>query len=640
MALVNTLITKGTNFANDLARYVQACGKKSILQTKPIGKIDIKGLKYIEPYKTDIVELSETASFIRDLGQCYKVKPISIKVGTSKTPFTMFEGSQMGSNPAFWARNNSTGELFYVKLAKNIEAQGHLESEVLATKLYNLAGFETPTLKVAKLEDGTTCILSKFKEGSIPSSNAKLNEGFATDAWLANWDSLITGNTLIKNGKVIKVDCGGALKYRAQGTLKTNFNDRVEELVSLTNGINSTSASVYGQMSHAEIVTSLKRVASISDESINLVVQDTELANILINRKRYLTNILKEMEKTPYQGSNMSSYFTKLDDVIQKQNDRVQRNIQRMLQQKESGQRTITYLVGSDDCQVLSRYGINSYDDLINSKIINSEDIDVITRIYNNAKNQGVQNLFDENLDLLVNFANQSRRVNGKLVSSYEMLTKEQLLAMKSTRDQLQSGVISEDVCGAVLSRISASIPHKVFDIPLGDKAIFIKEAQKVTGEDITTCARYFDEITTLNVFLKKQSLPAPINVQRVETFAPLNNIKVGNTTLGQLMQETTNSGNPRVVEELINKANFEIPYNNFVGTSLQDLGYIVNGYPIKMNITLEKGYQAAVLPTSVPPLYTRFDELEVLLQMGSKLKINNATFKDNVWHLDVLAKL
>ena len=640
MALVNTLITKGTSFADDLARYVQACGEKRILlQTKPIGKIDIKGLKYIGPYNTDIVELSETASFIRDLGQCYKVKPISIKVGTSKTPFTMFEGSQMGSNPAFWARNNSTGELFYVKLAKNIEAQGHLESEVLATKLYNLAGFETPTLKLAKLENGTTCILSKFKEGSIPSSNAKLNEGFATDAWLANWDSLITGNTLTKNGRVIKVDCGGALKYRAQGTLKTNFNDRVEELVSLTNGINPTSASVYGQMSHSELVKSFKRVTSISDESIRLAVQDTELANTLINRKRYLTNILNEMVKTPYQGNNISSYFTQLDD-IQKQNARIQRNVQRMLQQKESGQRTITYLVGADDCQVLSRYGINSYDDLINSKIINSEDIEVITRIYNNAKNQGVQSLFDENLDLLVNFGNQSRRVNGKLVSSYEMLTKEQLLAMKSTRDQLQSGLVSEELCGAVLSRISASIPHKVFDIPLGDKAIFIKEAQKVTGEDITTCARYFDEITTLNIFLKKQSLPASINVQRVETFAPLNNINVGNTTLGQLMQKATNGGNPRAIEELINKSNFEIPYNNFVGTSLQDLGHIVNGYPIKLNITLEKGYQAAVLPTSVPPLYTRFDELEVLLQMGSKLKINNATFKDNVWHLDVLAKL
>ena len=319
---------------------------------------------------------------------------------------------------------------------------------------------------------------------------------------------------------------------------------------------------------------------------------------------------------------------------------RVQHNIQRMIQRKEGGQRTITYLTGSDDCQVLSRYGINSYKDLVNSKIINKEDIEVISRIYNNAKNQGVQNLFDDNLDLLVNFANQSRRVNGKLISSYEMLTQEQLLSMKYTREQLKSGLISEDVYGAVLSRVSASIPHKVFNIPLSDKATFIKEAQKITGEDITTCTRYFDEITVLKEFLRKQSLPSTIKVQRVETYAPLDNIKVGNTTLGKLMQDATNGGNPRTVEKLINNGKFEIPYNNFVGTSLQDLGHIVHGYPIKLNITLEKGYRAAVLPTSVPTLYTRFDELEVLLQMGSKLKIHKAVFKDNIWQLDVLAKL
>ena len=318
----------------------------------------------------------------------------------------------------------------------------------------------------------------------------------------------------------------------------------------------------------------------------------------------------------------------------------IQRNIQRMIQRKEGGQRTITYLTGSDDCQILSRYGINSYHDLINSKIINNEDIEVISRIYKNAKNQGVQDLFDNNLDLLVNFANQSRRVNGKLISSYEMLTQEQLLSMKYTREQLKSGLISEDVYGAVLSRVSDSIPHKIFDIPIYDKTTFIKEAQKITGEDIATCTRYFNEITTLNRFLKNQSLPSTIKVQRVETYAPLDNIKVGNTTLGKLMQDATNGGNPRTVEKLINNGNFEIPYNNFVVTSLQDLGHIVHGYPIKLNITLEKGHQAAVLPTSVPPLYTRFDELEVLLQMGSKLKIHKAVFKDNIWQLDVLAKL
>lgn len=632
----------GLNLAQKTSAWVKACGKSSTLQTKPIHNIKIEGLKYIQPPKTDIVELSETASFIKDLGQCYKSSPIMIYIGSSKTPFTMFEGSRMGSNPAFWAKNDRTGELFYVKLAKDVGNQSHLESEVLATKLYNLAGFDTPALRIAKLEDGTTCLLSKFKEGAIPSNDTLLKDGFATDAWLANWDSLITGNTLIKNGKVIKVDCGGALRYRAQGTLKSNFGTDVDELVSLTTcGINPTSASVYGKMTQEELVKSFKKVASISNENIRQVVQDAKLAEILIGRKNYLSSVLKEMEKTPYQGGNMSSYFSGLEATVQKHNDKIHRNIQRMIQQKNNGQRTITYLTRADDCQILSRYGINSYDDLIHSKIINEEDIEIISRIYENAQNKGVQRLFDENLDLLVNFASQSRKVNGKLVSSYEMLSKEQLNVIKYAREQLKSGSISEDVYGAVLSRISSSIPHNVFNIPLNDKTTFIRDAQKVTGDDIETCSRYFDEITVLKGYLGKQSIPSSIQVQRVETYSPLCNIQVGNTNLGKLMQESASKGNTIAIEEIINKGNFEIPYNNFIGTALQDISHLVGGnYPIKMNITLEKGFQAAVLPASVPPLYTRFDELEVLLQMGSKLKINKATFKDNVWNLDVLAKL
>lgn len=352
---------------------------------------------------------------------------------------------------------------------------------------------------------------------------------------------------------------------------------------------------------------------------------------------KYASALEKDVVQIEKKGVTPSSFST---PQIKQANDKIQRNILRMIQRKESGQRTITYLAGSDDCKILSKYGINSYDDLINSKIINNEDIEVIQRIYNNAKNQGVQNLFDDNLDLLVNFANQSRRVNGKLISSYEALSKEQLLVMKASREQLQAGLISEDVYGAVLSRISASIPQEVFNIPLKNKANFIKEAQRITGEDITTCTRYFDEIRVMNRFLKKQSLPVPIKTYRVETYSPLDNIKIGNTTLGKLMQDATNSGNTKAIEEMINSGNFEIPYNNFVGTSLQDLSHITKGYPIKLNITLEKGYQAAVLPASVPPLYTRFDELEVLLQMGTKLNIRKAVFKDNIWQLDVLAKL
>lgn len=42
------------NLSDDLARYLKACGKKSVLQTKPITSTDLKGLRYAPELRSDI----------------------------------------------------------------------------------------------------------------------------------------------------------------------------------------------------------------------------------------------------------------------------------------------------------------------------------------------------------------------------------------------------------------------------------------------------------------------------------------------------------------------------------------------------------------------------------------------------------
>lgn len=320
---------------------------------------------------------------------------------------------------------------------------------------------------------------------------------------------------------------------------------------------------------------------------------------------------------------------------------RVLRNIARMNKAKQNGQRTISYFSNTDKEELL-QFGIKSYKDLTNSSFLNQEDINIIKKIYTNAKTQKMEYVFDANIDLLVDFAATSRKINGKLVCMYDKLSKGQLEAISYARTQLKQGKISEDVFGAVLSRISTSIPHKLFELPLTNKKEFIEGATKITGEAMDVCERYFEEIHSLKNILAKQHLPKPIVVHRVENYEALNSVKIGEKSLGNLMQKASSPAEIKEIEKLLNSKNIEVKYNNFIGTSMTDLSYIglnSSKYPIKYNILLEEGANAAVLPALVPPMFSRFDELEILLQMGTKLKVQNATFKNGLWNIDFIAK-
>lgn len=98
------------------------------------------------------------------------------------------------------------------------------KNEILASKLYTAAGVTVRELKQASA-GGKTAIasliipdLEKFADGS--EHVAGVMDGFAVDAWLANWDvvGLLHDNLLVnENSRAVRVDVGGSLLYRAQG---------------------------------------------------------------------------------------------------------------------------------------------------------------------------------------------------------------------------------------------------------------------------------------------------------------------------------------------------------------------------------------------------------------------------------------
>ena len=211
-------------------------------------------------------------------------------------------GSLGGSSPAE-VREDKDGTRWYVKDCKS---EDHVRNEVLASRLYELAGVETPEVRRVDGEPGKIASKMLNLTGSATGATPGATEGFAADAWLANWD--VAGksydNLMIDDkGNAVRVDMGGSLLFRAQGGSKGGaFGDEATEIDTLRDpdGKNPQSAKVFGGMAVSDVIKSIDKLKSVSDlditetckkfmmqSSIDGVDADT-LANRLIARKNYL----------------------------------------------------------------------------------------------------------------------------------------------------------------------------------------------------------------------------------------------------------------------------------------------------------------------------------------------------------------
>jgi hypothetical protein len=208
-------------------------------------------------------------------------------------------GAQKGSNPGGLFEDEN-GVKWYIKTPQT-EAIAH--NEVLASKLYAMAGVDVPELTLV-MKDGKLSVASRFVDGlesMTPAKLAKLkgaHENFVVDAWLSNWDVAGQGfdNLLALNGKAFRVDVGGSLAYRAQGAAKgAAFGNAVGELQSLLDdATNPQTAKLFKGITDASLIAGAKKVAAMTDEQIRKLVaqysglssvEQKTLAETLINRR-------------------------------------------------------------------------------------------------------------------------------------------------------------------------------------------------------------------------------------------------------------------------------------------------------------------------------------------------------------------
>lgn len=271
------------------------------------------------PVKLKTIELSaqdlkDTADFINTLKASTNTETVKLTIDGQTVEGTRYLGTQMGSNTAYYTQVGD--KVYYVKYPKE-ENLGQNVEEILASQLYRLAGTESANFKPVTENGKIVAVASEYIPQMQKSLPAEVCLDFAADAWLANWDTLLNGNTLMKDGKPVKVDVGGSLHYRARGELKDNFDFVVTELSSLIE-----KNPVFAGITRDDLIASLKKVADISDASIKSMVEKypvkdaAELTTTLVKRRQYIKNFLNNVEANP-QSERLSilDYVRSMQDL-------------------------------------------------------------------------------------------------------------------------------------------------------------------------------------------------------------------------------------------------------------------------------------------------------------------------------------
>ena len=220
---------------------------------------------------------------------------------------------------------DSGGNLYVQKKGKDA---GHLLEESAADKAYQALGLNVPEHKILDTPLGPVK-LARFTEGqtldhamhvdqvAAKKATEYLASGFAADAMLGNWDVVGLGfdNVLIgTDGKTYRIDNGGALRRRAQGALKKNWDQYPDELFSMRNSsTNHQTASIFGGLKLSDIA---KQAAKFGSKEKSLLSALPSALHGVVSgraaRMRQFSRIYNALSKKGHSDKAIEGYVKKL----------------------------------------------------------------------------------------------------------------------------------------------------------------------------------------------------------------------------------------------------------------------------------------------------------------------------------------
>ena len=213
---------------------------------------------------------------------------MSTRVSVLDTTQMQRVGSQIGSNPAGIFQDQQ-GQRYYVK---ELESVAHARNEWLAAQLYQLAGAPTltyvPTRNPLQIATRWVELEKRYVAHLDQPEREQAQHWLGVHAWTANWDAVgLTGdNQGVFQGRVLTLDLGGALAFRAQGDPKGRaFGRQVEELERLrASGHNAQAYALFGDMSESQLEAAIRVVTALSDSQIAETVLGNAGSEALVDK--------------------------------------------------------------------------------------------------------------------------------------------------------------------------------------------------------------------------------------------------------------------------------------------------------------------------------------------------------------------
>lgn len=165
---------------------------------------------------------------------------------------------RLGSNPGGWYEHQETHEKYYVKY---YDKPDRARVEFIANAIYAQLGVPAAKSELFETDDGRLAIAAKEIPGTEAASGEKMRasedvrSGFLADAYLANWDVVgLVNDNIVQgaDGRMHRIDNGGALVYRAQGGLKNFSGSEIPELQTMLNPEYSA-GKVFSELSQEEM---------------------------------------------------------------------------------------------------------------------------------------------------------------------------------------------------------------------------------------------------------------------------------------------------------------------------------------------------------------------------------------------------
>lgn len=221
-----------------------------------------------------------------------------------------------GTQGGKWYLDKASGDRYFVKSYEHHpEGKNRAATEYIANRIYAHMGILVPEThmvggKVAMKEmKGLVKFPYNFGSGkSFSVAQAKtffgdqsdIKNGFVVDAWLANWDVFgLEFDNVCRTpaGRMMRLDNGGSLFYRAMGNYKPSFsNEAVTEIDTMRNpAIAREAGHIFQNLTQAEIQAQAKKLAvTMTDTVIDEIIAASGISNpkqiseILIKRRNWL----------------------------------------------------------------------------------------------------------------------------------------------------------------------------------------------------------------------------------------------------------------------------------------------------------------------------------------------------------------